>query len=293
MTLLYPNELLSCRYYDKGERASIQMKEIAMDRPFEGQAISGKIIFLLKGEIMYSYGPFQNCRIEEREILFLPPTCGFILQTKDMAEILIIRLSNKIQFCEHYLLESLKHQIPGIEEKEENRQPQKAFTLKINTEIEIFLSSLEVCVNKGFQCKLYFETKIKELFYLLKAFYYKEDLALFFREVLSSDSNFSQFVIHNHHKYKTLSEMAEDMGMSLSNIEKRFAQVFKMPGYRWMNQQKANRVYHALCTENTPLKELAMRFEFSSASSLNDFCKNMLGDTPGMIRKKNTGGTKL
>lgn len=285
MNLLYANEHFSCRNYDKGPKSSIQLKKITGKAPFQDLAVHGKIVFLLHGKISYSYGSYYNCPMREKQMLFLPPNNDFVFSSKDEAEILLIRLSNKVQFCESYSLETLTYQTlkkqNGMDRKEK-----VPFLLEMNEDVENYVSNLLSCMSKGLLCKYYFETKIKELFYLLRAFYYKEDLALFFKDILSPDTSFSQFVMHNHHKYKTLSEMADDMGMSLSNIEKLFSKVFNVSGYKWMNKQKADKIYHALCTEKTPLKEIAMRFEFSSASSLNDFCKNMLGDTPGMIRKK-------
>lgn len=286
MKLLYLDEHFSCRNYEKGPRPIIQLKELKCDSPFESRSICGKIVFLLKGRMRFSYGAFYNYPIEEKQMLFLPANHDFILCTDDQAEILIMRLSQKVIFCECYLLESLANQTFKFQELIMQDEDEKPFLLYINKSLEHYLNGLLIYINAGLRCRYYFETRIKELFYLLRAFYRKEDLARFFKDILSSDTCFSQFVMNNYHKYRTLSDMARDMGMSLSNIEKLFSRVFKMSGYKWMNQQKANKVYHALCTENTPFKELAVRFGFSSASSLNDFCKNMLGETPGVIRRK-------
>jgi methylphosphotriester-DNA--protein-cysteine methyltransferase len=80
------------------------------------------------------------------------------------------------------------------------------------------------------------------------------------------------------------------MNMTLRCFEKRFKTVFGMPAYRWMARQKAAGIYDALCTGDTPLKELAIRFGFSTKASFNDFCCKNLGAAPGTIRKNIRSG---
>jgi AraC-like DNA-binding protein len=78
------------------------------------------------------------------------------------------------------------------------------------------------------------------------------------------------------------------MNMTLSGIEKRFRKVFNTSGYKWMNDQKTKKIYHALCTNDHNFKELSAEFGFASEAAFNRFCKQHLGQTPGQIRKKYT-----
>lgn len=286
MYVLYPNEHTSCRNYEKGPKPLIELLSITKEHAFVEKSVYSKIMFLLHGELSYSCGTSYQFAMEEKQMLFLPHNCHFTLSTEGEAKVLIVRLSQVMQFCENFQIENLLRHERKQDSNFEEKQEKAPFILPVNDMLARYLDSLVKCIDAGLRCKCYFETKIKELFYLFRAYYSKEELALFFDGILSPDSRFLTFVMSNYHQYKTLSELAESMGMSLSNVEKYFTRIFGMSGYKWMNKKKAENIYHALCTEDTPLKELSMRFEFSSTSSFNAFCKNQLGAPPGAIRRK-------
>jgi AraC-like DNA-binding protein len=228
--------------------------------------------------------------MKKGQMLYLPPDYHFTYVSNENSEMLIMRLSSKVQLCESYMLDRLVHETSNVLNNRDLRASRKSpFLLDMNQLIQQYASNLVACLENGIRCKGYFEVKTKELFYLLRSFYQKEDLALFFEKALSYDTGFSHFIQQNYYKFQTLSEMAMAMNMTLSGFEKRFKKVFKTSGYRWMNEHKAKKIHHAICTEDTPLKEISMRFGFSSQSTFNDFCKKKLGFTPGQIRKNING----
>lgn len=292
MDLLYKNEHITCLNYDKGPRPAIEICELSAQDIFEGNSLLGKIIFIMEGELKGSFGHFNQCDIPQGHMLFLPAGYGFRFCAEQTARFMVIRLLKQIKFCECYLLESLTRQTQNMNITEPETVRQKPFLLGMNRAMGIYTGSLGLFMDKGLCCKFYFETKTKELFYLLRAFYSKEQLARFFWDALSMDSVFSYFVANNYTKYKTLAQMAEATNMTLSGFEKRFKRVFSTPAATWISQQKAKRIYHAICNEQTPLKELSTRFGFSTTSTFSDFCKKNLGDTPGKIRKKIQFGGK-
>lgn len=286
MDLLYKKEHTNCPNYDSGPKPAIQVHELSAKEYVERNALLGKIIFLLEGELVCSFATYNNYTLESRQMLFLPPGYSFTLRAEATARFLLVRLPGKIQFCECYLLESLTRQTIGMEMEKEESEGSAPFLLEMNQAMNTYTDSLVLFMGKGLCCKYYFETRIKELFYLLRAFYPKEELAHFFWNALSTDSSFSHFAANNYHKYKTLSQMAEAMNMTLSGFEKRFKRVFSISAARWINEQKSKKIYHAICNEQASFKELSQRFGFSSKSTFNDFCKRNLGETPGKIRKK-------
>lgn len=287
MKLFNKQEHLSCIYYDNGNRPLIELREIDKKRHFSEQSLKSKIIFVLEGNLTYIPGVSKKYKASEGNILFIPPARRFRIKTDTYSKILIVRLREVIRFCECYPLEKLTQEARSIPMGEAGTE-QYSSILKANQAINSYLEGLLLCMGKGLYCRHYFEAKIKELFYLFRAFYSKEQMALFFREMLSEDSSFSYFVLHNYQQYKTATEFAAALNMSLHAFEKQFRAVFKMPAYRWMKQRKAREVYHAVCTEQTPLKELAVRFGFASKSSFSEFCTKNLGESPGRIRKKIT-----
>lgn len=292
MKLLYKNEHLNCLNYDGGDRPAFEFIEIGKEELFEENPRLAKIIFLLKGKVTYSFGAFNGCPMKERQMLFIPPDYHFTFTGISNACLLVIRMRRKIQFCETYMMESLAGQTRHLEEDSRNNTDNMPFMLSMNRAMDIYTEGLLLFMRKGLCCRYYFETKAKELFYLLRAFYPKEELARFFRMALSLESSFSYFVNNNYHRFNTLSELAAAMNMSLSSFEKRFRKVFGTSGYKWMNRHKARKIYHAICNEDCTFSELSIRFGFASKSSFSDFCKKNLGFPPGQIRKKCASRTK-
>lgn len=290
MELLYREEHLACLYHDNSFRPAIELREIHPARHFDEQSRQCKIVFLLEGELSYAHDGSVQAQMEKGQMLLLPPDRRFSLRSQGQARILVIRLGQDIRFCECYLVESLLRQAGTIPATGTAETPPETFLLHMNHAVEAFAHSLLPCLEAGLRCKYYFETKTRELFYLFRAFYTKQELALFFREMLHSDSYFFYFVKRNRQNYKNVTSLAAAMNMTLHSFEKRFKAVFDMPAYKWMTGLKAADIYNALCTGQTPLKELASQFGFSSKSSFSDFCRKNLGNTPGRIRENIRAG---
>ena len=290
MSLLCKTRNWVCPHYNSDPRPTIEIKKISATNLFEELPIHSKIIFLLEGQLTYSFGIFNNCIMSEKQILFLPPNYHFAFKSIDQAHILIVRLSHKIQFCETFNIDNLYYK--HYNTSDINTDGAKPFLLEMNQEMDIYIRNLQFFIQKEFYCEHYFRTKVKELFYLLRAFYTKEELACFFRKALGMDANFSFLILNNYHKYKTLSDMAADMNMTLSGFEKRFKKVFGTSACKWVNQHKAKKIYHAICNDQSTFKELSDLFGFSSQSAFNDFCKRNLGMPPGKIRESIQSGRK-
>lgn len=286
MCLLCKKGSWVCPHYDNGPRPAIEIMEITNTRLFEELPIQGKIIFLLDGQLAYSFGTFNGCTMFEKQMLFLPPDYHFTFKAKEQAHLLIIRLHHKIQFCEIYNIDNLDYHLADENRIRQEPDREMPFLLEMNWEMEGYVSNLLVFMQKGLCCRYYFETKIKELFYLLRTFYTRYELSQFFRNALGMDSNFSYFVLNNYYKYNTLTGLAAAMNMTLSGFEKRFKKVFGISACKWVNKHKAKKIYHAICNDETTFKELSNRFGFSSQSTFNDFCKRNLEMTPGQIREK-------
>lgn len=284
MELLYAQEHLSCLHYDKTDKPAIEVREIAKGYPFDEQSPQCRIVFLLEGCLECSRGNAIEAQPAAGQVLLLPPDKRFRLAAPDRAKVLIIRLGEAIRFCECYLAENLRQE-GGLLNQHIGKEGHSRFLLDMNSLLQGYTQGLAVCVEKGLRCKYYFEAKTRELFYLFRAFYCKQELALFFRDMLHSDAYFYYFVERNHRNYRTVAGLAAAMNMTVRTFEKHFKAVFSMPAYKWMTQRKAGDIYNALRAGQVPLKELASQFGFASKSSFSDFCKKNLGKTPGQVRE--------
>ena len=276
MKLLYKKEHTTCIYYDNGTEPQIAVKEIYKGLPFDGYSQQCKIVFVLNGSATYKLRGLVLAELQEGQILLVAPDKHFSISTKETAKLLVICLTQISSLCECFPLENL------LVHRDENRQD--ITLLDANEAIEIFVTGLISNIKQGVRCKYYLETKSKELFYLLRAFYPKEQLAHFFNEMLQIDAHFYYFVKQNYKNVNSIPELAKMMGMKQLTLEKRFKEIFGMPPYKWIIEQKSRDIHHALCTSNTPLKELVVQYGFASKSSFSDFCKKNLGAPPGRIR---------
>ncbi|MBF0651970.1 helix-turn-helix transcriptional regulator [Dysgonomonas sp. GY75] len=295
MELLHLNEHISCRTClncDKGANPSIEIKQAGKGVLLTEQSVQHIIIFLLEGEVTYSFGMYHNCRMRSGQALYLPADYNLSYRAEAGARLLFIRLDCKLQFCDCYRLEDLVNWTLEMQAPLD-MGTDSPYLLEMNGALKSYADMLVYCISKELCCRYYNEMKINELLYLFGEFYTREELALFFSEALSRDAGFSHYVMNNYHKYHSLSELAVSMDMSLSGLEKRFRKVFNTSGYKWMNDHKTKKIFHALCAGDKSLNELRAEFGFASKASFNRYCKQHLGNPPGAIRHLNRAGYEI
>lgn len=258
----------------------IEVTEFLKGRIREKTLSESKIILIMKGKFSISYEKHIDKTVKEGKMLLLPSNSKYIARAEEDASILIFSLRNKIELCDRVGLEQLYNKY---------KMPKESFNpLDMKEEIIYFTKGLRHCVLDGLRCRYYLELKMKEFFFLMRAYYTKEELARFFNPLLSNDTSFSEFVYNNYNKVKTVQDLAALSNYSHSGFIKRFKKAFGVPAYQWMKQQKASRILHEIhCTEKT-LKEICDEHDFSSLSQFNDFCKSNFGYPPSQIRKNKT-----
>jgi AraC-like DNA-binding protein len=217
--------------------------------------------------------------------MLIPAGSHLQCKAQDDSTFIIIRLHNIKQLCDCFsfdrlLREEVKDFIPEF------------YYLDINERVKSFLTFLDTCMIDGLKCTYYFELKSKEFYFLLRAYYTRKDLFAFFYPLLSYDISFSELIIKNHCKAKTVQELADLVHYSLSGFQKRFKKVFGISAYHWMKEERSKLIYHQINSTEKSFKEISDEYGFSSPSHFNDFCKANFGDTPGKIRRQKTT-TKL
>lgn len=279
MELLYVQEHLTCYNYEKGKRPTIEKVIIEKGHNWEFFSIDNKIIFLMEGALNFSFGEVSERIMPKGKIMLLPAGSELKSLAKEKTTLFIFRLHSTKQLCDCFSLDML------LKEQDSSFNPDCYF-LDINERTEAFLSFMNTCMSDGLKCTYYFELKVKEFYFLLRAYYSKKDLLGFFYPILSNDISFSDFVQKTHFKAKTVQELADLTHYSISGFQKRFKKVFGVSAYHWMKEERSKAIYHQLTSTNKSFKEISDEFEFSSPSHFNDFCKANFGNTPGEIRKK-------
>ncbi|MDR2894365.1 MAG: helix-turn-helix transcriptional regulator [Alistipes sp.] len=86
-------------------------------------------------------------------------------------------------------------------------------------------------------------------------------------------------------KYRTIDELSKAIGMNPQAFAIRFKKIFGTTPHKWMQQEKARRIYLDICRSELSLKEIAERYDFTLLPNFYRFCKQIFGDSPGRIRK--------
>jgi AraC-like DNA-binding protein/mannose-6-phosphate isomerase-like protein (cupin superfamily) len=276
--LLYAEEHLACYHYDNHENSTIKLIRFGKGQKKTMEINSHSIFIILSGSGNISFGKFVNQPIREDNIILLPihEQVQFNANTKLTA--LVYRLPPSFHFCDHFSIEMLYHQ--GYKPETDHFQ-----ILNANQRIKAYAESFIPCLKDGLKCVFFFELKMKELFFLLRAYNTKEDLAAFFAPLLTDDMDFYNFVLTHYQSVKTVKELALLADYSITGFEKRFRKVFGMSAHQWMKHQLSSKLYHEISCSRKTFIEISDMFGFSSSAHLSNFCKTVFGSTPSAIRK--------
>lgn len=276
MELLYKPEHFSCYNYNKGETPRLEILKRPTGFIINRDLIDTEIVFLVEGSILLSYNSLVKEEIREGKVLLFPPGSHIIVKITEDAHLIICRVRDVIKLCECMSLERLYNEAkvvtPGFH------------MLNINGRIYNFIQLLVDCANDGLKCTDYFNTKMKELFFLLRAYYTKEELAKFLSPLLGKDARFMNLMYQNYRNVNTVQGLAKLSNYSLSGFKKQFQRVFGTSASEWMSNQKASLVFQHLNNSSLSIKELADIHGFSSVSAFSAFCRNKFGMPPGKIR---------
>ncbi|WP_163307886.1 AraC family transcriptional regulator [Dysgonomonas sp. 521] len=280
--LLYAGEHMSCPNYDAGEYPAIEEVTISRESIRQVHPRGNKLVFVLEGQIEYSTGQVQRYPACKGHIFFLTRGRHLLCRAVEDSILLVISIFGEIRFCDHWSVEDLYRMKVETVHADSQSSP---FLLEANEIMYKYLDVLTLCYRAGLRCCYYNEGKARELMYIFRAFYPKEDLMRFFSPALAADSRFSQQVMSVYSHYGNLKEMASAMNYTVSGFEKKFRRVFGCSPYHWMLQQKALEVWHSVMTDDMDLKEIADKFGFGSTSSFNTFFKQQFGISPGKARQ--------
>lgn len=278
MALLYIKEHTGCYNYEKGSSPVVGKSTFAAGEEWNFASIKNKIIFLAEGEYKFSYSQYRDKVVSGGQMLLIPAGAVVTGVIEKPTTLYTLRLHDVKNLCECFSLDML------LREEDENTH-KDLFLLNSNERIIKFFDLWGEFISEGLLCKYYLNLKSKELFYLLRAYHTKGDLLEFFYPLLSNDMTFSDFVIRNHFKVKTVNELAERANYSLSGFQKRFKRVFGTSAYNWMKEEKLKAIFHEINNTDATFKEISSKYGFSSPSHFNDFCKSNFGHTPGILRK--------
>lgn len=278
MGLLYLSEHLVCKNYENGTKPMVELFKLTKRDKVEREIEETEIVFVREGQVDLSYENIKNKKVEKGQMILFPSGVRMIAEADEDFQALICRIRGCLQLCDRYTLENLFTETDYL-------QIEHA-PLSVNNKVGEYFDYFLDCIKDGLYCRHYLDIKIKELFFLLRAYYPKEELAGFFRPLMSADVVFSDFVWKNYRKARSVAELALLSRYGLSTFKVRFKRIFGVPALKWLNERKACNVYHELNCSQKSLKQISAEYHFASVSHMTTFCREKLLLTPGQIRNQ-------
>jgi len=281
MELCHVEEHTSCFQYSSIDPA-IRIVELKESEILQVFSDSNDIYFTINGEIDITSKKIRNKKIKANESILIPLHNPCVITAMTDTIIMVIQLNFNITFCDRLPLELLLELHGKIKKDSGN-----IGLLEPNQKLTNLVNMIKDYINDGLKCSFFFDIKIHEFLFLIRAYYNKEEVFDFFKPIYSTDFVFSNNIYKNIDNVKTVKELANVLNYSLSGFEKKFKRVFNISPYQWMQEQKAKKIYHEIHCSKKTFTEMAFEYDFSSPAHFNVFCRLHFGKTPGDLRKEN------
>lgn len=279
---LFTDGHLSCSNCRKEPNAYIEMIEKRAGDTIEKEFTGNQMFFVIDGVFTLIHAKYPDVEVTKDKIMLFPVGSRAKMNISCHTRLIVCKIGDVTQLCNCKPIERL-YEENGKLHKEEFRM------LDANEHIQLYTDSLiKYFEYKGLKCFCFFKIKQKELFFLLKTYYPKDELARFFSPLLCKDSQFMNLVYKNYRYVKSVHELAEMSAYSLSGFKKHFCRTFGVPASEWISNQKSMLIFKDLNDPTLSIKEIADKYEFASVSSFSTFCVHKFGIPPGKIRKNNT-----
>jgi AraC-like DNA-binding protein len=277
MSIFYLEEHTACSNYISDYNIGFKCCNIAQGEYFTP---AGKnyncLIFILKGNASLHYESLDYL-MKKDMVCFIPVSSGFEIQANTAISFIVHYFNKPVDLCEKLALENLSSHIES--------KPHIP-VLKIKSALKKFLVSLNFYMEEGVFCKHFHEIKHKELLFIFRFFYSKDEVACLFAPIISKNLDFKNLVLTNYVHANSVKELANICNYSLSSFNRFFKKNFNENPYSWLQNQKLKYIIGKLSDKNIPLIQIIDEYGFSSPAHFTLFCKKHLKQTPTQFRKQ-------
>ena len=159
-------------------------------------------------------------------------------------------------------------------------------SVKIRYPLQPFLELVTYCLNQKMDCGHFHSLLQQELFFLLRGFYKKEELAMLFYPMLATDLPFKYFVTKNYLKVSNVNELISLSEMRKSDFYSKFKRVFGVTAKQWLLKQRNQYILDKVSTSEITIGELMEDVHIDSQTYFTYYCKHHFKCTPGELIQK-------
>lgn len=125
----------------------------------------------MKGEFCVNCGGYDDS-FPEGHLMVIPAGTPYVVTAREDTEYIICRVCNNLHLCEEFSLEKLFH--------EEDTNDYECRSLPFCEAMQYYVEMVYQYLQDGIRCRWFFEVKMKELMFILRNYYTKEELKHFF-----------------------------------------------------------------------------------------------------------------
>lgn len=272
-------EHLDCNNYQHKKNSIIELVLLPSQEQKLWKTLGNKIIAVMEGNILADLGSWGGLEVSTNNLFFVHAGQEIRIQAFEDAKIVIFRIEENRQLCKCYTFEHLYTAL--------DHEPEGDRILPFNKQVCDYMSFLLNLLEQCAKCTTLQKMKIQELFYILRLFYTKQQIASLIAPVLSGNITFTEKLLEKAKTAVCVQEMADAVQLSVPGFKDKFRKIYgTIPPYRWLQKQKSLRVYQLLAGTDLPFKEIQRQEGFSNITALTRFCKTYLEATPMEIRSR-------
>ncbi|MCD8262442.1 MAG: helix-turn-helix domain-containing protein [Bacteroides sp.] len=264
--------------HDDKELPRVSFTEFGKGITISVEMFYHRILFLVSGKVKYGLEDKKPGPVHGRNMLYVSPNIRLSLRATEPCQVVIIYTEHLIELCECFdktegkpYNDEILRTPPGI--------------MEIHPRLLLYLTNFRIFYQDGMRCKYYLLTKIEEMYYLIRAYYERMEIKRFFSLLGDEEREFSNKIITNWRRFRSVRQLAEFMNCSESAFTRKFKSVFGENAGRWLANKRKEAIWYDLTVGRDPLKVLAEKYLFSTQGLFSDFCRNNFGRSPGEIRK--------
>ena len=234
MELNYIKEHTSCVNYKTEEDAGFALKEAASGEHFDNRQQKIKanhLIFILSGEVSITKDSKEETRVRAGEFIFIPLSShytGTVIQPGTYISLSFFH--DAISLCDKHMLSSYLDEV--------QHTPLCFEPLSVRAPLDMFLHLLESYLQAGVNCKHLHELKERELFIIFRTAYTKSEIIQLLYPIMGIEIDFKAAVLKHKDRVRSKQELAELLGMSGSELHRKFTQEFGETVQSWLQKQK-------------------------------------------------------
>lgn len=276
----YKQEHDSCKYNMSDNEIGFRIATPKQGEIYKGtKPKHNSIVFILEGEVEFSYGEYLFQQLGKGDIFLLPQSFEMYSKALTDCKIMILSFDNEIEsLCDNCTLSDYKKSDADME---------YVFgPLKITQTIRYFCELMEEYLQMDIRCSYIHQLKQRELFLLFRYSYSRVQMIQFFLPLIGEHVSFKNKVFKFYNQGVGVKELAGRFNMSETPFVAKFKSEFNDTPYQWVLKQKRKHIMLRLSIPETTISDIVSEFKFTDAAHFLKYCKKHFGCTPNELLKQ-------